>query len=373
MAGLLDAFNTDAGLLGLMLMNAGRAQPVRQNVAGGLLEAMQGLQQHRAGEQDRATRRDMQGMQIDAMRQEAADRARQREQAARDTELLRGQFGQLPGPTPDGSPLMRAFDPASMLGQGASPQAVLQALGLHQAMQKPAVPLLKLGAGEVAFDPSRPGAGPVFSAPDKPAAPTELARLLAESEKLPPGSPLHAVYQQQIAKMTTHAPGTTVSVNTGQKGFDNTLKLRSDFRGEPVYKAHQEMQAAYAQIQQSLKQASPAGDLAGATKIMKLLDPGSVVRESELGMAMQASGLLDRVQNYASNVLNGTKLTPSQRADFQRLADALYSEGVKQYNAKRTEYQGISERNSLNTLDVLGPAASAPGKGGGVIDFGSLK
>ena len=32
---------------------------------------------------------------------------------------------------------------------------------------------------------------------------------------------------------------------------------------------------------------------------MKLLDPTSVVRESELLMAMQASGALDRLYNYA--------------------------------------------------------------------------
>jgi len=173
--------------------------------------------------------------------------------------------------------------------------------------------------------------------------------------------------KQQVAK----AGASSVSVNTGQKGFDNTLKLRGDFRAEPVYKAHQEMQSAHSQIQQSLKQASPAGDLAGATKMMKLLDPGSVVRESELGMAMAASGLMDRVTNYAQNIINGTKLTPTQRKDFQRLADALYSESVKQYNTKRGEYEGIATRNGLNVPDVLGEASAAPG--GKVIDFGSLK
>ena len=127
------------------------------------------------------------------------------------------------------------------------------------------------------------------------------------------------------------------------------------------------MTSAYSQIKQALGQASPAGDLAGATKVMKLLDPGSVVRESELGMAMAATGLLDRVGNYASMILSGNKLTPSQRKDFQSLADKLYAESNKQYNSKRGEYQGIAERNGLNTADVLG------GEAGNVIDFGSLQ
>lgn len=171
--------------------------------------------------------------------------------------------------------------------------------------------------------------------------------------------------KQQVAK----AGASSVNINNGQKGFENELKLRGDFRGEPVYKAHQEMQSAYSQIQQSLKQATPAGDLAGATKIMKLLDPGSVVRESELGMAMAATGLLDRVQNYAQNIISGNKLTPKQRQEFQRLADALYGESVKAYNGKRSEYQKLGGEYGLNADRAVGaPASMAANPGGSVIE-----
>lgn len=156
------------------------------------------------------------------------------------------------------------------------------------------------------------------------------------------------------------AGATSLSVNTGQHGFNNALKLREDFKTEPIYKAHQEVQSAYAQIQQALTKESPAGDLAGATKIMKLLDPGSVVRESELAMAMAASGALDRLEGYASNVIKGTKLNPTQRKDFQELADRLYSESAKQYNSKQDEYRGIAERNGLSVEDVVGKPANVP-------------
>lgn len=170
-------------------------------------------------------------------------------------------------------------------------------------------------------------------------------------------------------KQVAQAGASSVNVNTGQKGFDNELKLRGDFRGEPVYKAHQEMQSAYSQIQQSLKQATPAGDLAGATKIMKLLDPGSVVRESELGMAMAATGLLDRALNYASNIISGNKLTPKQRQEFQQLADALYGESVKAYNSKRGEYQKLGGEYGLNADRAVGAPASMPTKPAGGAKF----
>lgn len=190
--------------------------------------------------------------------------------------------------------------------------------------------------------------------------------------KLVPNKPLIQA-KTQISK----AGASNVSVNTGQKGFDNTLKLRGDFRSEPVYKAHQKMEAAHSLIGVGLKAATPIGDMAAATKIMKLLDEDSVVRESELGMAMAASGLLDRIENYAKNVISGQKLTPQQRIDFQTLSDKMYGESVSQYNAKRGEYSDIANRNELNAQDVVGneskapkPAAATPAKRPPLSSFG---
>jgi hypothetical protein len=95
---------------------------------------------------------------------------------------------------------------------------------------------------------------------------------------------------------------------------------------------------------------------------MKLLDPGSVVRESELGMAMAATGLLDRAQNYAQNIISGNKLTPKQRVEFQALADALYSESVTQFNAKQGEYKKLGSEYGLNADRAIGSPATLPQK-----------
>lgn len=172
------------------------------------------------------------------------------------------------------------------------------------------------------------------------------------------------------ARQSVASAGKSVTnINTGQTGFNNEMKLRDDFKQEPIYKAHQEVQSAYQQIKSALGQKSPAGDLAGATKIMKLLDPGSVVRESELGMAMAASGLMDRIANYAQMTLNGTKLTPTQRKDFQDLADKLHDASVQQFNTKRKDYESLGKDYGLNAGRALGPEAS----GSKVVDFGSLK
>lgn len=354
--GLLDFFKSPEGQ-GLLAAGFGalagrgtRAQAIGQGGLAGLLAY------GRAGEMQADRERQnvidqRQSQMFDWQKsayeqQQAAQQRQQQQQAERNAYL--GTIGQYKD---DFSTQQNQYDPMEFIRRGGS---VEEAGKLSEFFNpKP----MSVKEGESLINPKT--YEPVFTAP-KQAAPTELARLTQEMNALPPGSPLRGAYQAMINKTTTHAPGSNVSINMGQKGLENEFKLRDGFKGEPVYKAHQEMQAAYGQIKQALGQASPAGDLAGATKIMKLLDPGSVVRESELGMAMAASGALDRLQYYAQNVVNGTKLTPSQRKDFQTLADRLYGESVNQYNAKRSEYERLGGEYGLNASRSLGPTATQP-------------
>jgi hypothetical protein len=152
-----------------------------------------------------------------------------------------------------------------------------------------------------------------------------------------------------------------VDMTGGQKGFENEMSLASKFKGEPIYKDFSEMKTAFQQVNTALSQGTPIGDVAGATKIMKLLDPTSVVRETELGMAMAAGGRLDRLQYYMNNWATGQKLTPTQREDFKSLANELFAAAGQAYNAKRDEYYQFGQSYGFKNLNtVLGPAANIP-------------
>lgn len=350
MPGLLDFLEspTGQGLLGAAFgALGGRGTTLQAIGQGGLLgmNAYQGAKDRIAEQQQLQKRNQLFDIQLGEAQRAVDDRQRQQT-------YLSG-INQITSPVVGAQP--NKFDPIKWRSMGGD-------AATSQLFAKDTQPL-RVSPGETLLNPST--LAPVYTAPQQ-AAPSNIGRLITERDKFPVGSPMRMVYDNAIRKETTHAPGTNVNVNTGQKGLDNELKLRSDFRGEPVYKAHQEMQSAYSQIQQSLKQGTPAGDLAGATKIMKLLDPGSVVRESELGMAMAATGLLDRAQNYANMVITGQKLTPQQRKEFQTLADTLYGESVKAYNTKRAEYTGFANDYGLNAGRVAGPEAGAQAPGGGM-------
>ena len=163
------------------------------------------------------------------------------------------------------------------------------------------------------------------------------------------------LYRAALGARSAGAAKTSVFNNT-KDDFKNERDLRNDFSGLPTTKAFNEVQSAYDQINVSLSKASPAGDLAAATKLMKILDPGSVVRESELGMAMQASGLMDRAENYAKMVVTGQKLTPTQRKDFGELAERLYGAAADRYDSSANEYRGIASQYNLEPDRIAKPA-----------------
>jgi hypothetical protein len=72
-------------------------------------------------------------------------------------------------------------------------------------------------------------------------------------------------------------------------------------------------------------------------------------------MAMQATGKLDQLYNYANKIATGQFLSPKQKGEFKTLATEFYNSAGEQYNMKRGEYAGIAERNQINVPDVVGP------------------
>jgi hypothetical protein len=189
---------------------------------------------------------------------------------------------------------------------------------------------------------------------DKPEASPEVIRTLQAA-----GVPI--TFENIMKYKQAGANRLTVDMTGGQEGFTNEMKLGGAFKQEPIYKDFSDMKTAFTQVVSSLDQDTPIGDVAGATKIMKLLDPGSVVRESELGIAMAAAGRMDRLQNYFNRLVTGKPLTPTQREDFKSLANELYAAAGQSYNAKRAEYERFGNAYGFKNLGTaLGAPATIP-------------
>ena len=167
------------------------------------------------------------------------------------------------------------------------------------------------------------------------------------------------------------AGATSVTVQPDNLGlkprdrFDMEGKLRDDFRANPTVKAADEMASAFTLIKSAYERPSAANDLAMATKYMKILDPTSVVRESEFALAVNATGLLDKVQNYAASVLEGKKLNPAQREDFYKSAQAINESFQAERDKIASRFGENATQYNLSPRNVIG-SPRAPDKKDGV-------
>lgn len=139
--------------------------------------------------------------------------------------------------------------------------------------------------------------------------------------------------------------------------------LRDDYRTDS--KNYAEIKRQSAIIKSALADPSAAGTLSAATAYMKMLDPGSVVRESELGMAMQTQGMIGRLQSYWTTIEMGKVLTPTQKADFARLSDQYVKaaeDAQRNLNARYSELAtgaGIDPKRVV-MYDVKPPTQEKP-------------
>jgi hypothetical protein len=111
-------------------------------------------------------------------------------------------------------------------------------------------------------------------------------------------------------------------------------------------------------IEKSGADMSGAGDIALVTSFMKMLDPGSVVRETEFATAANAGGLLNRLTSLATKVEKGAFLSPEQRADFTRLAKEYLSAAQTQEGQVQASYQQIVDNYGLDPVNVFGARAA---------------
>jgi hypothetical protein len=337
-----------------MLMQQGQQMPQGQMVSGryvqpSIFAQLAPLAQLYAG-QTMAERGDKQALDLaKQLRQIYGDEVKEFRNIMQGREELAPEQA---GPTQTGQAIPREMVRGAPNVQGAydfaasASNPALQAAGLRKITEGP----MKVGVEDVLLDPIT--MQPIFKGAGKNPEKIQTAAIVLGLDSKPRSewtAQDRAMIDAQIQKTAQSG-----AMNLGQKGLDNTLKLRSDFRSEPVYKDFQAIDGAYRQINKSLDAGTAAGDLAASTKLMKLLDPTSVVRESELAMAMQATGKLDQLYNYANKIATGQFLSPKQKGEFRTLATEFYNSAGEQYNLKRGEYAGIAERNQINVPDVVG-------------------
>lgn len=145
-------------------------------------------------------------------------------------------------------------------------------------------------------------------------------------------------------------------------------ELRKEFQGLGAYKNTQTVAESYRKIQ-STGETGP-GDMSLIFAYMKMLDPGSTVREGEYATAQNAGSIPQNIVASYNRAVGGEKLAPEVRKQFRDQAKSILKAQASLYEDTAKPYRRLAEAQGLAPEDVvldlglgslLGPPAPAQG------------
>ena len=134
------------------------------------------------------------------------------------------------------------------------------------------------------------------------------------------------------------------------KGFEQENKLRDEHT--KLSQDFIKVQDSYNKIQKSAAKPSAAGDLSLIYAYMKMVDPGSTVREGEYANAENSGGVPDKLRVTYNKMLNGERLSDGMRADFINTSQSIFSAQKQSYDNVTKQYQKLAESYGLDPNKV---------------------
>jgi hypothetical protein len=147
------------------------------------------------------------------------------------------------------------------------------------------------------------------------------------------------------------------------KVFEQEEKLRTEFQART--KVYGELGTTFSNIKASSEAKTGPGDIALITGFMKMLDPGSVVRETEFATARDTAGLYERLLNTSQKLQSGQLFTldSKQRQEYVNLAQQYLNAAQKKAAQDKRDLSAVVTNYKLNPENVFGIEAVGGGRG----------
>jgi hypothetical protein len=156
-----------------------------------------------------------------------------------------------------------------------------------------------------------------------------------------------------------------ISARDASKTFTQEQQLRAQFGNLPAVKdlaavqSHVRTIGAIANKVKAGQSVTASDDLALIFAFMKMLDPGSVVREGEFANAQNTAGIPDRVVNAYNRALKGTRLSDKQRNEFFETASTVMDNYTNSAADRADQYRGLAKSYELDPERIT-PALKRP-------------
>jgi len=125
--------------------------------------------------------------------------------------------------------------------------------------------------------------------------------------------------------------------------------LRKEFNAES--KTFKDISGSYAKVLGT--DPTAAGDVSLIFQYMKMLDPGSVVREGEQATAAEARGVPEGILSLYNRLVTGERLTAPQREDFRNQAQNIYYNALEDQSLNVIRYTGIAEDKGFKPSNIV--------------------
>ena len=170
----------------------------------------------------------------------------------------------------------------------------------------------------------------------------------------------------EYADMDANRKRSITNISTGSAGLTPAqigiaTKLSDDYeqRSTDFYK----LRSGYNQVVSAAKDPSGAGDISLLYGYMKMLDPNSVVRETEFATAQNAGSIPENIRAKYNAAVSGKKLSDAQRKDFINQANKTYTSAKEQQDQVKSEFENRSMQYGVPS-DLVVRSTDATGSTG---------
>jgi len=156
-------------------------------------------------------------------------------------------------------------------------------------------------------------------------------------------------YQNMDANRKAKVAAASVAGSAGLTTTQANLatKLSDDY--EQRSKDFYTIRDAYNKIVSAAKNPSAAGDMALLFGYMKLLDPNSVVRETEYATAQNAGSIPETIRARYNAAVNGKKLDEAQRKDFVDRSKKVFETSKQQQDVLKKDFESRAVKYGVPT------------------------
>lgn len=151
-----------------------------------------------------------------------------------------------------------------------------------------------------------------------------------------------------------------VGVDANNKRYENVTKLSNNYKGQKSVDFYQKLRSTWQKIDVAYNQAynpdtenPQVADVSMIFNFMKMLDPGSTVREGEYATAKNTGGIAQNIINSYNAARGGGFLSDGQRADFRNTAWELINAEASNVQKINENFTALGEKFGISTDNIL--------------------